>query len=271
MEVALDEQPPWVEVALNGSASELRKLLDAGMKTDARSSGGTTALMFAASDIEKVKLLVERGADVNARAATGITVLTVAARYRGNSGVVNLLLKKGARPNPERGIETRNNATPMFLAVMAGDVETLGLLIDAGSRIDDRMNIIGRFMQSPLLYSTFVDQPVAELLLTKGGDPNELDNDKISVLSWAAISNQPKIAQLLLSKGAKVNYVDNNGMTPLLYAASIDFGDTEIVERLIAAGADVSAKNKEGLTALDLAKKYHHQRIAELLTKKTAV
>ena len=270
LEVAPVEQPAWVQVALNGSGAELKRLLDAGMKPDARSSVGTTALMFAARDIEKVKLLVERGADVNARAATGITVLTVASRYKGNSDVVRLLLKKGARANPENVVETRNNATPMFLAVMAGDVETLGLLIDAGAKISDRMNIIGRFMQSPLLYSTFGNQPLAELLLTKGADPNELDGDKISVLSWAAIANQPKIAQLLLAKGAKVNHVDNNGMTPLLYAASIDFGDTEIVEKLIAAGADVSAKNKEGLTALDLAKKYRHPRIAEILAKKTA-
>jgi ankyrin repeat protein len=271
LEIAPAEQPRLVQVALNGSAAELRKLLDAGVKADARSTGGSTALMFAARDIEKVKLLVERGADVNARAATGITVLTVAARYRGNSDVVRFLLKKGAKPNAETGVEIRNSATPIFLAVMAGDVETIGLLIDAGAKINDRMNILGRFLQSPLIYSTLGDRPVAELLLTKGADPNEVDNDKISVLSWAAIANQSKLAQLLLAKGAKVNHVDNNGMTPLLYAASIDFGDTEIVEKLIGAGADVSAKNKQGLTALDLAKTYHHQRIADLLAKKTAV
>src|SRR5262249_54817918 len=92
LEVAPAEQPAWVQVALNGSAAELRKLLDAGMKPDASSTGGTTALMFAARDIEKVKLLIERGANVNARAATGVTVLTVASRYRGNSEVVRLLL-----------------------------------------------------------------------------------------------------------------------------------------------------------------------------------
>jgi ankyrin repeat protein len=57
-------------------------------------------------------------------------------------------------------------------------------------------------------------------------------------------------------------------MTPLLYAASIDYGDTAVLEQLLAAGADVSAKNKEGLTALDLARNYSHQRIADLLAKK---
>jgi ankyrin repeat protein len=59
-------------------------------------------------------------------------------------------------------------------------------------------------------------------------------------------------------------------MTPLLYAASIDFGDTEMIEKLIAAGADLKAKNKQGLTAVDLARSYNHSTMASLLTSKAA-
>ena len=54
-------------------------------------------------------------------------------------------------------------------------------------------------------------------------------------------------------------------MTPLLYAASIYHGDTTVMEKLIAAGADTTAKNKEGLTAFDLAKTYHHDAMVKLL------
>ena len=270
LDIAPPEQLAWVQVALNGSVADLRKLLDAGMKPDAKTAGGTTALMFAARDIEKVKLLVERGADVNARAATGITALMVAARYRGNVEVVRLLLKKGASPNVEKGVEVRNAATALFLAVMAGDVQIVGALVDAGARIGDRMNILGRFLQSPLIYATFGDTPMVEYLIGKGANPNELDDDKITPLGWAVIANYPGIVQSLLTRGARVNHVDNRGMTPLLYAASIDYGDTVVIETLIAAGADVKAKNKEGLTALDLAKKYHHQRLASVLVEKTA-
>jgi ankyrin repeat protein len=59
-------------------------------------------------------------------------------------------------------------------------------------------------------------------------------------------------------------------MTPLLYAASIDFGDTAVMEALIAAGADLRARNKEGETAIDLANKYHHARMVNLLAGRTA-
>ena len=118
-------EPEWVQVALTGSAADLRRLLDRGMKPDARTEQGTTALMLAARDIEKVKLLLDRGADVNARAASGITPLMVAARYRGNAEVVRLLLKKGAKPNADKGVEIRNDASAMFFAVMAGDTQTI--------------------------------------------------------------------------------------------------------------------------------------------------
>lgn len=270
LDIAPAEQPAWVQVALNGSVTDLKKLLDAGMKADAKTAEGTTALMFAARDIDKVKLLTERGADVNARAATGVTALMVAARHRGNVEVVRLLLKKGARPNADKGVEVRNDASALFFAVMAGDVQTAGALLDAGARLGDRMKILGRFAQSPLLYATFLDTAMVEFLIGKGANPNEVDDDKISVLGWATIANSAGMVQSLLARGAQVNHVDKYGMTPLLYAASIDFGDTAVLEKLIAAGADVSGKNKEGLTALGLAKNYRHQAMANLLAAKTA-
>jgi ankyrin repeat protein len=269
LDIAPAEQPEWVHVALNGTVADLKKLLDTAMKPDSKTAAGTTALMFAARDIEKVKLLTERGADVNARAATGVTALMVAARYRGNVETVRLLLKKGAKPNADKGVEVRNDATALFFAVMAGDVQTAGALLEAGARLGDRMKILGRFAQSPMMYAVFLEPAMVEYLISKGVNPNEVDDDKISPLSWATIANNVRMVQSLLARGAQVNHVDNFGMTPLLYAASIDFGDTAVLEKLIAAGADVSAKNKEGLTALDLAKSYRHQAMASLLAGKT--
>jgi ankyrin repeat protein len=263
-------QPEWVQVALNGSAADLKKLLGAGMKPDAKTAEGTTALMLAARDLEKVKLLVDSGADVNARASTGLNALMVAARHRGNVDVVRLLLKKGAKPNVEKGVEVRNDASALFFSVMAGDLQTAGALVDAGARLGDRMKILGRFAQSPLMYGVFLDPAMIEYLISKGANPNELDDDKIAVLSWAAIGNNAGMVQALLARGAQVNHVDKHGMTPLLYAASTDFGDTVVLEKLIAAGADLTAKNNEGMTALDLAKTYRHQAMVGLLSGKAS-
>jgi N-acyl-D-amino-acid deacylase len=265
------EQPEWTRVALTGSAADLKNLLDGGLKPDTKTAEGTTALMLAARDLEKVKLLLDRGADVNARASTGISPLMVAARYRGNSDVVRLMLKKGAKVNSDKGVEVRNDASALFFAVMAGDIQMLAALLDAGGRLQDRMKVLGNIVTSPLAFATFEDDAaLVDYLIGKGADPNELDNDGMSILGSATIGNHAATVQVLLARGAKVNYVDKLGMTPLLYAASINFGDTAVLERLIAAGADLKAKNKQGLTALDLARGYHHENIVNLLAQKTA-
>src|SRR5262249_16935167 len=149
------ENAEWIRVALGGSAADLKRLLDGGMNPNAKTAQGTTALMLAARDLEKTQLLLDRGADVNARAAAGLTPLMVAARYRGAAEVVRLLLKKGAKPNADKGIEVRNDASALFFAVTAGDVQTVRALLRAGARLTDRMKVLGNIATSPLVYATY--------------------------------------------------------------------------------------------------------------------
>ena len=47
-------------------------------------------------------------------------------------------------------------------------------------------------------------------------------------------------------------------MTPLLYAASIDYGDSAMIDLLLKSGADGNARTKEGQTAAALARQYKH-------------
>jgi ankyrin repeat protein len=259
----------WVGVALNGSAAELKTLLDNKLSPNAKTAAGTTVLMLAARDTEKVKLLLARGAEVNARAATGITPLMIAARYKSNMEVVRLLLQKGAKPNVKQAV--RNDASALFYAVMAGDAETAGALIAAGAKLDHPMKVLGTIPTSPLVFAAMGDEArLVDFLISKGAAADAVDRDGLSALAWAVISNHVDTVQVLLARGARVNRVDNFGMTPLLYAASIDFGDTAVLEKLLAAGTDSHAKNKEGQTALDLARRYHHVRAINLLSSKSA-
>ena len=70
-------------------------------------------------------------------------------------------------------------------------------------------------------------------------------------LHFAALDGLNEIVELLIAKGADVNAKSDDGWTSLHDAASI--GHNEIVELLIAKGADVNAKNNYGNTPLDLA------------------
>jgi ankyrin repeat protein len=265
-----DEKSVWAQVALSGSVADLKRLLDGGLKPDTRTAEGTTALMLAARDLEKVKLLIERGADINARAATGFTPLMIASRFTGNVEVVRLLLKKGAQPNAGTGVEVRNDTSALFLAVTAGDVQIVKALLDAGAKLNSPMKLIGRIPITPLFYASVGgDAAMVEELIRRGSNPNEVDGDGISALGWATINNHANVAQVLLAHGAEVNHLDNFAMTPLLYAASIDFGNTTVMEKLMAAGANLKLMNKQGQTAIDLTKNYHYPGKTHLLTKRT--
>jgi ankyrin repeat protein len=78
-----------------------------------------------------------------------------------------------------------------------------------------------------------------------------------------------EIARLLIERGAHVNHVDRWKMTPLLWSASVDFGESELIEVLTRAGADKATRDSNGLTALDLARRYKHTHLIASLVGHT--
>jgi ankyrin repeat protein len=261
---------PWVETLLFGSVADVKKLIDNGLDPNsAAKSGGLTPLMLAAPDVEKMKLLLARGANADARAKNRYSALLVAAQYSGSSAAMNLLLDHGAKVRLPKGQGTAFfNATPTMLAAMSGNCEIIGRLVKEGDRVDDKMNLLGFFQITPTLFlSTTHRTGCMAALLNAGAKLDEVDDDGITTLSWAAIANRVDMARLLIERGADVNHVDKKGMTPLLYAASIDFGDSKMIDLLLQSGAQANARTKEGLTALDLAEKYKHVHLALSLQK----
>ena len=259
---------PWAETLLFGSAADVKKMLGSpGMPgfdpNSATKAGGVTALMLAAPDVAKMKMLIDRGANADARARNRYSALLVAAQYPGSSAAMNLLLDHGAGVRLPKGQGAPLfNAFPIYLAAFSGNSEVIGRLHKEGDLVDDRMNVLGSIPLTPLMaLATTHRTDSVRALLDAGAKVDEVDDDGITVLSWAAIGNRVDMAQLLIERGADVNHVDKKGMTPLLYAASIDFGDAAMVDLLLKSGARAGSRTKEGLTALDLARKYNHTHL----------
>jgi ankyrin repeat protein len=259
---------PWAETLLFGSAADVKKLLEGGFDPNsAAKAGGITALMLAAPDAEKMKMLIDRGANADARAKNRFSALLVSAQYPGSGAAMNLLLDHGAKVRLPKGRGAPMfNAFPIFLAAFSGNAEVIDRLHKEGDLVDDKMNVVGMFPLTPMLaLATMHRTDSVRALLNAGATVDEADDDGITVLSWAAIANRVDMARLLIARGADVNHVDKKGMTPLLYAASIDFGDSRMIDLLLTSGARTSLRTKEGLTALDLARQYHHTHLLDSL------
>jgi len=245
----------WMQTALFGTAAELKAQLDSGLDPNRKTPEGTTLLMMAAQDPEKAKLLIERGADVRAKAKSGFTALMVATTYLGTSPSVRLLLEHGAQARSGAGAMFK--ASPLFLAALAADRNNLSLLLAQGADPNQRMDLIGMFPTSPLFAAVGFGEPeVIQALLRGGADIHERDQDGMTALHWAVVAHHSEAVKALLAAGADVNAVDHFGYTPLLYAATIDFGDSETAATLLKAGADPNIKDKKGTTALAHAREY---------------
>jgi ankyrin repeat protein len=252
---------PWMETALFGTAAELKSKLDGDLDPNSKTPEGTTLLMMAANDPAKAKLLIDRGADVRAKAKTGFTALMVATTYAGTSESVKLLLEHGAEARPGEGVMF--DASPLFLAAMAGDCDNVRLLAAKGADPNRKMNLLGNFLTSPLLAAVgFGDPATVEALLAGGANLHERDSDSMTVLHWAVVAHHTEAVKALLKAGADVNAVDRFGYTPLMYASTIDFGDADTANALLQAGADPNLKDKQGKTALTQASGYPYLRAA---------
>jgi N-acyl-D-amino-acid deacylase len=255
------EVEPWAETLLFGSEADLERLLASGFNPNsATASGGTTALMMAAPDRAKMRLLVARGANVNARTQTGYSALMVAAQYPGASDAMEWLLDQGADVRaPAGSSRPLFGAYPLFLAAYAGNAGILRRLLDGGDALNAPVSLIGARDSSPMIGAVRRGNlDVIRTLLDLGLPVDQSDSSGITPLQRAVFGNRLDVAQLLIARGADVNHVDKAGMTALLYAASIDFGDSKMIELLLKAGARTDARTTEGQTALDLARTYQH-------------
>ena len=93
---------------------------------------------------------------------------------------------------------------------------------------------------------------------------------QINVPKMAGEFTTPRfdIVDLLLAKGADVNIRDDKGLTPLHIAASYAaWNYPKIVELLLSKRAEINAKDNNGKTALSYAVEGSRTRIAEILRK----
>jgi ankyrin repeat protein len=190
----------------------VKVLLDHGAQVNAKETwGGTTALMWAVSErhSDVVKLLVERGADVNAKSN-----FVPSASGRGFEGAAAIA------PKPDQATEDFASGwmTSLMFAARENDIESARILVQAGA------------------------------------DVNAFGGDGKDALGLALFNGSYDVASLLIDSHANVNHADAQRFTPLFWAVDrrnmetapnfpwmITTDPLPVIKKLLDAGANPNA------------------------------
>jgi len=195
-------------------------------------------------DVNAVRTLIARKADVNAPDADGSTPLHWAAQ-RDDVAMADLLIAAGANVKAR----TRYNITPLSLACTNGDAKLVDRLLKAGAD----PNETSEEGQTALMTASLTGKPDAvKLLLETGANVNAVEPYKgQTALMWAASEGNTAAVDLLVAHGANVKTKSKSGFTPLLFAVRNDHRDA--ADLLLKHSADVNDAAPDGTSALNMA------------------
>jgi quinoprotein dehydrogenase-associated probable ABC transporter substrate-binding protein len=209
-----------------------------------------------ADDAERVRYLLDHGADVNARFGDGNTALTNATRF-GFTDLVPLLLERKADVN----IVDMSHWTPLMYAAWTDSAELVKLFVGKGARIEagdeDGLTALGVAAQNLKAHALTA-------LIEAGADVNRpVGKGGYTPLMLAATSGSKDVAALLIAHGANVNAKNAGGVTPLMMVAANNA--VHVGSLLLEAGADPALRSEDGRTALMIAKSNNSAAVLELL------
>ena len=144
-------------------------LIDNGAEVDARDDRGFTPLRYAAGssdDPRVLRTLINAGANVNVQNLNGSTPLSMAAQFNKNPEIVRVLINAGAKLNTRDG----SGNSPLMNSVGYGGSgpEVLTLLINAGAEVNARNNKGRTALDIAMSMSTFDNTRKIELLRAAG-------------------------------------------------------------------------------------------------------
>lgn len=186
----------------------------------------------------------------------------ILASEAGDTAGVQQLLQAGAQINArdERG------RTAVMAATHGNQVATVALLIDAGADIDQQDELL----DNPFLYAGAEGLlEILKLTIAAGADTQLTNHYGGTALIPAAERGHVAVVQELLTQtDVDVNHINRLGWTALLEAIILSDGGADhqqIVQLLIAYGADVNLADQADVTPLQHARQRGFAAIEQIL------
>jgi len=226
-----------------------------------------------ASDPDRIRFLVTKGADINAHDAQGYGALQAAARNR-NDKIIPLLIELKADVNGR----DNDGFTALIHAAERNHVPSIRALVAAGADLEESVADSFGPLSLAIEGGKFL---AAKTLIELGANVNAAaGTDRVTPImvaaSQLAVGEAAKeierrqglrstdIASALIERGADVNAANAHGVTALMIAAAR--GNIPMLGLLLEAGADPSRKSSAGKTAIDIARENLNEDAAKSIT-----
>ena len=250
-EILLDELNLW-HAANEGNKEQVEQILASGMvnlDSGLVSPWSQTAILVAAQNghTDIIKLLFDRGADINKRDIFGKTSLHYAAE-KGKVHTAQVLINLGAElPLAQAAADSQNGVIQTLLAAGA------------------KPNMRDSDGHTALVHAAWMGcLGMVKILLQNGANPNEenqLGNTPLHVC--ALLTEGKEVAKQLIDVGADVNAKNFIGLTPLHHAVQSNLID--MVKFLKENGADENIVADSEYTPLSLARKKGYMDIVNIM------
>ncbi|XP_029527565.2 ankyrin repeat and KH domain-containing protein 1-like [Oncorhynchus nerka] len=213
----VSDYTPLSLAASGGFVNIIKILLNAGAEINSRTGSklGISPLMLAAMNghVPAVKLLLDMGSDINAQIETNRNTALTLACFQGRAEVVSLLLDRKA--NVEHRAKT--GLTPLMEAASGGYAEVGRVLLDKSA--DVNAPPVPSSRDTALTIAADKGHyKFCELLINRGAHI-DVRNKKGNTPLWlAANGGHFDVVQLLVQAGTDVDAADNRKITPLMAA-----------------------------------------------------
>ena len=203
----------------------------------------------AEGNLNSVKEHLAKGLDINAKGGTLKSSALVSATLYDQVKMTEFLIQSGADVN----VKGDDGGTALHAAAFLGQYEIAKLLIQNGADVNARNNE-GETVINGTMADWETTKFIAGILQLK------LDREAVE-------TGRNQIVELLRKNGVTADFSDPTDNDFWTMAGA---GNLQAVKEHLAKGLDINAKNKDGVTALQIATLLGQYEIAELLVQKGA-